>query len=146
MHSSLSTMNSPKYNFKRNPIYQIDHSISAKGKRLGLTKRTVIFKFGFSNADAIAGGAQGVSCRGEEHEISMTWSITSGKRTVKFDNSEVHFSQGKRSEMKFECSFTILGHHLIKLIAHVASPVMGSTPGFRQFDLFLDGMSFFDFP
>ena len=37
------------------------------------------------------------------------------------------------------------GNHVIKVIAH-ATPPMSSNPGFRQYDLFVDGLSFFNFP
>jgi len=39
----------------------------------------------------------------------------------------------------------IKGDHLVKLVAH-AAPAVKNNPGFRQFELFLDGMSFFNFP
>eukprot|EP00547_Thalassionema_nitzschioides_P004505 CAMPEP_0194204072 /NCGR_PEP_ID=MMETSP0156-20130528/3694_1 /TAXON_ID=33649 /ORGANISM="Thalassionema nitzschioides, Strain L26-B" /LENGTH=476 /DNA_ID=CAMNT_0038929993 /DNA_START=70 /DNA_END=1500 /DNA_ORIENTATION=- len=138
-------MESPKYDFLCNPVYQVDFLSDAKGKRLGVTKRNVTFRFGFSNADAIADGHKGTNCRGEEHEVVLTWSLASGKREVKFDGSQVHYSKGKRTEMKFECSFTIRGQHTVKLVAH-AAPALKNIPEFRQFDFFLDGLSFFDFP
>mmetsp|Transcript_20102 Transcript_20102/g.30226 ORF Transcript_20102/g.30226 Transcript_20102/m.30226 type:complete len:483 (-) Transcript_20102:128-1576(-) len=138
-------MDSPKYDMRCNPIYRVDFLCNTKGKRVGVTKRIVTFRFGFSNADAIADGQTGTNCRGEEHEIVLTWSLASGKREVKYDGSQVHYSKGKRTEMKFECSFTILGQHMVKLVAH-AAPALKNNPEFRQFDLILDGMSFFEFP
>ena len=138
-------MSSPKYDLRLNPVYQVDFSTSSKGKRVALTKRNVRFAFGFSDADAIVEGFQGIHCRGEEHEVTLVWSLTSGKRVVMADGEEVHFSQGKRTEMKFECSWTMKGNHVVKLVAH-ATPSVLNNPGFRQFELFLDGMSFFDMP
>jgi hypothetical protein len=37
------------------------------------------------------------------------------------------------------------GNHVLKILAH-ASPPMSPTPGFRQYDFFVDGQSFFTFP
>ena len=37
------------------------------------------------------------------------------------------------------------GNHVLKVVAH-ASPPISATPGFRQYDFFVDGQSFFTFP
>jgi hypothetical protein len=37
------------------------------------------------------------------------------------------------------------GNHVLKVVAH-ANPPMSPTPGFKQYDFFVDGMSFFSFP
>lgn len=37
------------------------------------------------------------------------------------------------------------GNHVLKILAH-ASPPLSVTPGFRQYDFFVDGQSFFSFP
>jgi hypothetical protein len=136
---------SSKYDIRVNPVYQIDFSNNAAGKRVAGTKRRVRFTFGFSDAKAFARGLTGTECRGEEHEISIVWSLTSGKRLVLYDSKEVHFSMGGRTEQKFETSWTIAGGHIMKLIAHAAPPLF-PVPGFRQFDLLLDGLSFFSMP
>lgn len=128
-----------------NPVYQVDFQNAASGKRMSATKRRVVWRFGFSNAEAITQGLTGVNCRGEEHEISVVWSLTSGKRLVTADGQEVHFSYGKRTDTKFESSWTMAGGHIIKVINHAAPPLL-QTPGFRQFDLLLDGCSYFDMP
>ena len=142
----IITMISPKYDLRTNPVYQVDFQASAKGKRVSATKKRVVFKFGFSNADAISKGLSGIHCRGEEHQITLVWSLTSGKRLIVADDEEVHYSQGRRGESRFEASWTMQGNHELKLIAHAAPQVFGSSPGFRQFDLLLDGMSFFNMP
>ena len=128
-----------------NPVYQIDFQNTASGKRLANTKRRVKFSFGFSNREALEQGLTGTDCRGEEHDVSVVWSLTSGKRLVLFDSEEVHFSVGNRTEGKFETCWNIQGGHIMKLIAYAAPPLF-PTPGFRQFDLFLDGCSFFRMP
>eukprot|EP00540_Astrosyne_radiata_P000753 CAMPEP_0116861036 /NCGR_PEP_ID=MMETSP0418-20121206/22792_1 /TAXON_ID=1158023 /ORGANISM="Astrosyne radiata, Strain 13vi08-1A" /LENGTH=534 /DNA_ID=CAMNT_0004495599 /DNA_START=14 /DNA_END=1618 /DNA_ORIENTATION=+ len=138
-------MNSPKYDLRLNPVYQVDFSSSASGKRVSATKRRVRWRFGFSNAQAIAEGVTGQGARGEEHQIDLIWSLTSGKRQVLADGDEVHFSQGRRSETKFEATWTMNGGHVMKLVAHAVPAVFGDK-NFRQFDLLLDGMSFFDMP
>lgn len=140
----MSTL-APKYNMDVNPVYQVDCSFAASGKTVAQTKRRVRFRFGFSNAEALAEGLTGTACRGEEHEINLVWSLTSGKRSVTADGQEVHVSRGGRAETKFETSWTMNGNHTIKLVAHAAPPLR-HVPGFRQFDLLLDGCSFFDMP
>lgn len=140
--SNMNPQQGSKYSHI-NPVYQVDFSNAASGKRLSGTKRRVRFRFGFSNAEAIAQGATGTECRGEEHEVCLVWSLTSGKRVVVADGEEVHYSKGSRTEGRFETSWTIPGGHMIKLIAHAAPPLF-PIPGFRQFDLQLDGKSYFD--
>jgi hypothetical protein len=75
--------------------------------------------------------------------VTIVWSITSGKRLVLADGQEVHYSHNRNSV--FEFSWTMRGSHVLKVIAH-ASPPVSATPGFRQYDLFVDGQSFFTFP
>lgn len=139
-------MSSAKYDMRLNPVYQVDYSASTKGKRFSLTKRKVRFSYGFSNADALAQGLKGIHCRGEEHEVNLIWSLTSGKRVVTADGVEVHFSRGKRTEMRFECSWTTAGNHVMKLVAHATRFGRADDPSFHQFDLFLDGLSYFSMP
>lgn len=134
-----------KYDTRVNPVYQINFAAALSGKRLSATKRRIHFTFGFSNPEALAQGHSGVECRGEEHEVLLVWSLTSGRRIITADDQEVHFSVGSRFESKFETSWTIAGGHTIKIIAHAAPPFT-KIPGFRQYDLLLDGCSFFDMP
>lgn len=135
----------PLYDSRRNPVYQIDCSVAASGKRVAMTKRRVRFRFGFSNLEALEGGRSGTDCRGQEHEVTFVWSLTSGKRLVLADGNEVHFSMGPRTQGKFETGWTMRGGHMMKLIAYAAAPIR-ARPGFRQFDLTIDGLSFFDMP
>lgn len=139
------TQHGSMFDMRINPMYQVDWMNEATGKRFSATKRRVCFRFGFSNADAIKAGETGPACRGEEHEVLLIWSIISGKRLVTMDGNEVHFSCGGRfTENKFETIWTMKGGHTLKLIAHASPPIV-STPAFRQFDLLLDGYSFFNF-
>ena len=136
---------SAKYDLNKNPIYQIDMTTASTGKVVAQTKRRVRWRFGFSNKEAIASGGTGTDCRGEEHEVILIWSLTSGKRLVLMDGKEVHFSMGKPTSGKFQTSWTMRGNHVLKIVAYAAPPVR-NRPGFKQFELFLDGMSFFTFP
>ena len=100
-------------------------------------------RFGFANADALAQGKTGMECRGEEHDITLVWSITSGKRLILADGHEVHYSNSRSAN--FDFSWTMKGGHVLKMVAF-ASPPLSEKPGFRQYDLFVDGQSFFNFP
>ena len=100
-------------------------------------------RFGFANPDALASGQTGTACRGEEHDVTLVWSITSGKRLILADGQEVHYSHSRSSV--FDFSWTMRGNHVLKVVAH-ASPPLSPTPGFRQYDFYVDGQSFFSFP
>jgi hypothetical protein len=100
-------------------------------------------RFGFANSEALAAGETGTNCRGEEHDITLVWSITSGKRLILADGQEVHYSASRTGILDF--SWTMRGNHVLKIVAH-ASPPLSTTPGFRQYDFFVDGLSFFSFP
>jgi hypothetical protein len=100
-------------------------------------------RFGFANARALADGATGTAARGSEHEVTFVWSITSGKCLVLQDGKEIHFSTSRSSI--FDYSWTMRGNHILKIVAHAAPP-LSQTPNFRQYDLFVNGQSFFTFP
>ena len=100
-------------------------------------------RFGFANPEALVAGETGTACRGEEHDVTLVWSVTSGKRLILADGQEVHYSNS-RSPI-FDFSWTMRGNHVLKIVAH-ASPPMSPTPGWRQYDFFVDGQSFFIFP
>lgn len=127
----------------RFPVYQIDFTAVASGKRIATTKRRVRWRFGFSNKEALENGETGTSCRGEEHDVTIVWSITSGKRLILADGQEVHYSNSRSSVLEY--SWTMRGNHVLKLVAHAAPP-MNAVPGFRQYDLHVDGQSFFQMP
>jgi hypothetical protein len=100
-------------------------------------------RFGFANPEALANGETGTACRGEEHDVTIVWSITSGKRLVLCDGQEVHYSSSRNNV--FDFSWTMRGNHVLKVVAH-ASPPISPTPGFRQYDFMVDGQTFFSFP
>ena len=125
------------------PLYAIDFTAVACGKRIANTKRRVRWRFGFANPDAIAAGETGTACRGEEHDVTFVWSVTSGKRLILADGQEVHYSSSRSAVIDF--SWTMRGNHVLKVVAHATAP-MTVEPGFRQYDFFVDGRSFFTFP
>jgi hypothetical protein len=100
-------------------------------------------RFGFANPEAIRSGQTGTACRGEEHDVTLVWSLTSGKRIVLADGQEVHFSNSRSNV--FEYTWTMKGNQVLKIIAHAAPP-LSPTPGFRQYDFFVNGQTFFSFP
>jgi hypothetical protein len=155
------------------PVYQIDFSAVAAGKRVAATKRRIrwcvsevsirkcrwkselsshrmslyslflLRRFGFPNLKALEAGRTGTDCRGEEHEIVIIWSVTSGKRQIIMDGREIHFSANRVGLIDY--SWNTKGNHVLKTICHAAPP-MSATPGFRQYDLLIDGQSFFRMP
>ncbi|KAL7534739.1 hypothetical protein ACHAXR_006056 [Thalassiosira sp. AJA248-18] len=130
-------------NVGNRPLYAIDFTAVACGKRIANTKRRVRWRFGFANPDALAAGETGTACRGEEHDVTMVWSVTSGKRLILADGQEVHYSNSRSAVIDF--SWTMRGNHVLKVVAHATAP-MSAEPGFRQYDFFVDGRSFFSFP
>lgn len=126
-------------------VYQVDVTTASTGKIVAQTKRRIRWRLGFSNAEAIQKGCVGSDCRGSEHEIILIWSLTSGKRLVVMDGKEVHFSMGKPTSGKFQTSWTMKGNHVLKIVAYAAPPIK-NRPGFKQYELSLDGMCFSDMP
>jgi len=140
--NTSTTKNQPAYS-NRFPPYQIDFSASSSGKRVSSTKRRIRWRFGFVNSESISTGKTSTDCRGEEHEVQIIWSITSGKRVIIFDDMEEHCSVGRR-DTKFEYSWGWRSCHTFKIIAYATAPLTKKA-NFRQFELILDGKSFFDF-
>jgi hypothetical protein len=59
------------------------------------------------------------------------------------DGREIHYSSSRSSVLDF--SWSTKGNHVLKVICHAAPP-LSATPGFRQYDLLIDGQSFFTMP
>jgi len=100
-------------------------------------------RFGFPNKQALSEGRTGTECRGEEHDVTVIWSIASGKRQISMDTREIHYSSSRAGLLDF--SWTTKGNHVIKVVCHAAAP-LSPIPGFRQYDLYIDGQSFFTMP
>lgn len=142
---SPSRTNTPRFDLSRNPPYQINFRAKRAGKHISASKRRITFQFGFSSASAISSGKTAVDCRGEEHEVVLIWSHVTGKRQVYMDGREVHMSKAAMGNTRFEYSWVIPGNHIVKIIACGTPPLGGENANVRQFDLELDGMSYFAF-
>mmetsp|Transcript_11107 Transcript_11107/g.26682 ORF Transcript_11107/g.26682 Transcript_11107/m.26682 type:complete len:576 (-) Transcript_11107:202-1929(-) len=123
--------------------YQIDFAAIAAGKRVSSTKRKIRWRFGYASQQALSNGQTGTECRGEEHDVTIVWSITSGKRQISMDGREVLYATNRASVLEF--NWQTKGNHVIKVVCHAAPP-MTAQPGFRQYDLSIDGQSFFNMP
>lgn len=125
------------------PVYQVEFQSAAAGRHIAATKRTMRWKYGHPNAEALNAGETGLACRGREHEITVKWSITSGKRVIHCDGKEI-YNVTERGGL-LEHSWVVPGNHTVKVVAN-ATPSLGANPGSRQYDLFVDGQSFFNMP
>lgn len=128
-----------KCDAQKNAVYQVDCLMHSKGKRVAASKRRIRWRFGFSDTQSMSKGLSGIDCRGEEHEVVMVWSLTSGKQLILADGCEVHFASARLRD-KFECSWTMKGNIEVKVVASLFASAG------RQFDLFLNGQSFWDMP
>jgi len=144
VHNRGGSATQPLYVAEKYPCYQIDFASAATGKNIAATKRRIRWRFGFASPAAVNEGLSGVDCRGEEHEVVLVWSVSSGKRLLMVDGNEVHYSFNKES--KFEFSWMLRGNHTAKVVAHANAGVFGNKKGWKQFDFSLDGCSYFDFP
>jgi putative glutathione S-transferase len=102
--------------------YRIDFSVAGLGKHLPSTKRRIRWQFCTPTTS---------------HVVLLYWSLTSGKRILSHNDITVHASQ-KRSG-KFSHKFTIEDVHPPLSVHVVAFAGVAS----RQYDLFIDGVSFF---
>lgn len=144
--SASNNSSAPLYNLGINPPYQINYRAKRAGKHITATKRRITFQFGFSSAESIAAGRTEADCRGEEHEVVLIWSHITGKRQLYMDGREFHMSKAARGNTRFEHSWSITGNHVLKIIANGTPPLGEAARAMhRQFDLELDGMSFFSF-
>ena len=100
---------------RKHPIYQVDFSVAATGKTVSASKRRIRWRFGFVNSNALASGATGIAARGEEHDLDLVWSLSSGKRQLLIDQQEVHFST--RRNMNVDVSAPWRGDCIVKVIA-----------------------------
>ena len=81
--------------------YQIQYQIQFKSNiKSNTLANTLIRRFGFPNPSALDEGATGTECRGEEHDIVVVWSITSGKRQISMDTKEIHYSHNRAGDRK----------------------------------------------
>ena len=130
------------------PVYQVNFHAAVHGRRFSISKRRIRWTFGFGTSPAVHGGptTKESSFRGEEHDVVLVWSIVSSKRLILLDGEVAHFSVASKPQSKFEFSWTMRGNNVIRVTAHASPPMIGRRPNVRQFDLTLDGQSFFDMP
>lgn len=131
--------------------YQVDFAVVNCGMVISTTKRVIRFKFGFTNVNALNSGKKGSECQGNEHEVIVTWSLNSGKRAVAFDKHEVLFAIDE-TKTKLSHSWRDEEGHAYYLNAHAVNislrtdTLLIPNPDWRQYDLFVDGVSFFRMP
>ena len=106
----------------------------------------IIRRFGFVDDDALSNGATGRECCGEEHEVKLIWSITSGKQKLMFDRDTIYVSKlglGARQKGRFSLEWNSLGFDM-KINAYAAPPIRQHKE-WKQFDLIINGQSFYTF-
>ncbi len=113
--------------------YQVSTTAFDCGRNIPKSKRCVKWRFGFPDEDS-----NGNPCRGHEHEVTLIWSVTSGKRVIKVDGILIHSSQVKRSE-KLKYSWNWNGFDL-DIVAYAAPPIR-AREGFKLNDMKIDGKS-----
>mmetsp|Transcript_20783 Transcript_20783/g.42394 ORF Transcript_20783/g.42394 Transcript_20783/m.42394 type:complete len:504 (+) Transcript_20783:89-1600(+) len=126
--------------------YQVDYVAVNCGKMVAASKRRIRFKFGYTNLDALSQGQTGQDCRGSEHDVIITWSLSSGKQAIALDGREVFFDVGDTTKVNqaFRDKFGTTLH--VKLHAAPVSTKANPDPDWRQYDLLVDGISFFKMP
>lgn len=126
--------------------YQVDYVAVNCGRIIAASKRRIRFKFGYTNQEALDSGKTGQEARGSEHEIAIIWSLSSGKQAIAFDQHEVYFDVGDQT--KISHTFTDQRGHTIRVIAHAANMSAKSVPDpdWQQYDIIVNGVSFFRMP
>jgi len=115
-------------------VYQVSITAFDCGRNIPKSKRCIRWRFGFPDKEA-----NGTHCRGEEHEVTLIWSITSGKRVIKVDGDQIHSSQGKRSEkLKYSWKWEDID---LEIVAYAAPPIR-AREGFCLNDLIINGKRF----
>ncbi len=107
---------------------------------------------------------KGVECRGREHEIILSWSLLTGKAHLYVNSREIYRHQPIKDEIfnPFSASFhrgfdlpdsEFNGAHRIDIRCYARTPmgaknmvVDDSGSKFRQYDLSVDGLSYFSMP
>lgn len=124
-------------------VYQVEFNAIATGKIIAMSKRRIRWRYGFPNQEAINAGQSGTKCRGEEHDVTLIWSVTSGKRMIMSNGKQIYVGTNKTNV--FEHRWMDLRGNEIRLLAHATSP-MSAASNSRQYDLLVNGKSFFVLP
>jgi len=98
--------------------------------------------FGFTDLAALNQGRHGNDCRGEEHVVELVWSVKSGKTRVYWNKRHIShlFRNGNRSGV-VEFAWKAQSGESFQIVAHSEA-----RPGVIQYDLRVDGTSFFTLP
>ncbi len=125
-------------------LYQVSCTVVDCGRNLPKSKRCIRWRFGIIDEEARSNGANGMDCKGKEYEVTLLWSVTSGKRLVQLNGTQVHFSRGKRTDGKFQVQWNDeeLGMEFV-VIAHAAPPIR-ARENWKQFELRCNSKSFDD--
>lgn len=128
--------------------YQVDFAAKNCGKIVPASKRVIRFKFGYSNPEALASGKTGQDCRGSEHEVLITWSLSSGKQAIALDQQEVYFDVGDTTQSKISHTWKDKNGRTLEVKVHAANMSTKNDPDpyWKQYDLLIDGVSFFRMP
>lgn len=125
------------------PLYQIEFNAIATGKVIAMSKRQLKWRFGYPNKEALDAGKQGTDCRGEEHDVTLIWSVSSGKRMLMSNGRQI-VMEIHRGKM-FEHTWVNERGSTLKILAHSSEPISHHM-GTRQYDLWIDGVSYFTLP
>ena len=134
--------------------YAIDFASDASGKHFKSSKYRVLFRFGFSpNQHPVLE---------HEHVVTLSWSPVSGKAVLAADGQEVHmsdhFQSSKRrgligssrmphkKQSKFEYSWDLVSTDMEEQSHSLEIVACSQQQHRRQFDLIIDGVSYFDLP
>ncbi len=129
-------------------VYQIDYAAANCGKIVPMSKRHICFKFGYTNMPAIYDGLTGEDCRGAEHEVTIDWSLSSGKQSIEYDGQLVYVNVCGFTDGKMTHSWHDKDGHYLKVIVHNLSTSLKQVEraDWRQYDLLIDGVSYFKAP
>jgi hypothetical protein len=116
-------------------IFKVKSFYKDCGKKFKTSKRILTWRFGL--ATPFEGSANI-----EEHEITLIWSMISGKRFVLLDGKQRHFSQGMMGMMeKFHRKWNWNGLK-IEIIAHASRPIRRVDHRWVQYDMKINDTSF----
>ena len=123
-------------------IYKVRFHRKDCGKNIKSSKRVLTWRFGLAKGTGgIFGGIFGGKQTKKEHEITLIWSVTSGKRVILIDGLQRHYSQGMWMKDTFKRRWSWKGI-AIDMVAHSSRPVRGVDPTWIQYDLKLNGTRF----
>ena len=117
-------------------IFKVEHFVDFVGRLDSSSKRVISWTY------MVADNSSGSSGR-EQHEVVLTWSVSSGKRCIQIDGLEESYviDKGGIVDQKLSTSF---GHELHIIGTKVAPDNAHSI--FRCYELLINGQSFFTYP